>query len=211
MCCRRCDWKNFAACELHCTELLARFPKVSTGLTSIAGLASVQAVPVNHCHDAFGLVMLHTDGWKLVYSGDTRPCRALQQAGKDCTFLIHEATFEAELVEHAKSKKHSTTEEALQAATAMGAYRTVLTHFSQRYSKVPVGLQTAGDAAEDAAKTAIIAFDGMSVPLTLLLELPRLAEGIQLAFAREDTAVQERQARGRQSDLRHEHALLHLE
>ena len=132
--------------------------------------------------------MLHTDGWKLVYSGDTRPCRALQQAGKDCTLLIHEATFEAELIEHAKSKKHSTNEEALQAAAAMGAYRTVLTHFSQRYSKVPVGLQTAEDGAQSAAETAIVAFDGMSVPLTLLSELPRLAEGIQLAFATEDAA-----------------------
>ena len=147
-----------------------------------AGLASVRAVPVNHCHDAFGLVMLHTDGWKLVYSGDTRPCRALQEAGKACTLLIHEATFEPELIEHAKAKRHSTTEEALQVALAMGAYRVILTHFSQRYSKTPVGLHAAGSAAN----TAMIAFDGMSVPLTLLPDLPKLAEGIELAFAVEN-------------------------
>ena len=147
-----------------------------------AGLASVRAVPVNHCHDAFGLVLLHTDGWKLVYSGDTRPCRALQEAGKACTLLIHEATFEPELIEHAKAKRHSTTEEALQVALAMGAYRVILTHFSQRYSKTPVGLQAAGSAAN----TAMIAFDGMSMPLTLLPNLPKLAEGIELAFAVED-------------------------
>lgn len=147
-----------------------------------AGLVSVRAVPVNHCHDAYGLVMLHTDGWKLVYSGDTRPCRALQEAGKACTLLIHEATFEPELIEHAKAKRHSTTEEALQVALGMGAYRAILTHFSQRYSKTPVGLQ----AARSAANTAMIAFDGMSVPLSLLSELPKLAEGIELAFAVED-------------------------
>lgn len=145
----------------------------------LVGLAFLRAVPVNHCYDAFGLVMLHTDGWKLVYSGDTRPCRALQEAGRACTLLIHEATFEAELIEHAKIKKHSTTEEALQVAAAMGAYRTVLTHFSQRYSKVPIGLHS----AENASDTAMIAFDGMSVPLTLLPDLPKLAEGIELAFA----------------------------
>ena len=144
-----------------------------------AGLASLRAVSVNHCYDAFGLVMLHTDGWKLVYSGDTRPCQALQKAGRACTLLIHEATFEAELIEHAKAKKHCTTEEALQAAAAMGAYRTILTHFSQRYSKVPVGLHSAGHASD----TAMIAFDGMSVPLTLLPDLPKLAEGIELALA----------------------------
>lgn len=148
----------------------------------LQGLVSVRAVPVNHCHDAYGLVMLHTDGWKLVYSGDTRPCRALQEAGKACTLLIHEATFEPELIEHAKAKRHSTTEEALQVALGMGAYRAILTHFSQRYSKTPVGLQ----AARSAANTAMIAFDGMSVPLSLLSELPKLAEGIELAFAVED-------------------------
>lgn len=143
-----------------------------------AGLASLKAVPVNHCRDAFGLVMLHGDGWKLVYSGDTRPCRALQEAGKACTLLIHEATFEPELIDHAKAKKHSTTEEALQVAAFMGAYRTILTHFSQRYSKVPVALQT-----NDKANCAMIAFDGMTVPLSLLPDLPRLAEGVSLAFA----------------------------
>lgn len=153
-----------------------------------AGLASVRAVPVTHCHDAFGLVMLHTDGWKLVYSGDTRPSRALQEAGQACTLLIHEATFEPELIEHARAKRHSTTEEALQVALAMGAYRVILTHFSQRYSKTPVGLQAAGTAAN----TAMIAFDGMSVPLTLLPDLPMLAEGIEIAFAADsDDAGQE--------------------
>ena len=136
---------------------------------------------MNHCHDAFGLVMLHTDGWKLVYSGDTRPCRALEAAGKACTILIHEATFEAELIDHAVAKKHSTTQEALQVAAAMGAYRTVLTHFSQRYSKVPVELQT-----DPAARSAMIAFDGMSVPLSLLPKLPLLAEGVAIAFAIDD-------------------------
>ena len=42
------------------------------------------------------------------------------------------------------SKRHSTTEEALQVAADMGAYRTILTHFSQRYPKIPVGIPTEG-------------------------------------------------------------------
>lgn len=126
--------------------------------------------------------MLHTDGWKLVYSGDTRPCRALQEAGRECTLLIHEATFEPELIDHAKAKKHSTTEEALQVSARMCAYRTVLTHFSQRYSKVPVALQKG-----HTAKSAMIAFDGMSIPLTLLPDLPQLAEGVALVFAEEES------------------------
>ena len=118
-----------------------------------------------------------------MYSGDTRPCRALQEAGKACTLLIHEATFEPELIDHARSKKHSTTEEALQVAASMRAYRTILTHFSQRYCKVPVALE-----ANDAATAAVIAFDCMSVPLTLLADLPKLSEGVSLLFAAHELA-----------------------
>ena len=32
--------------------------------------------------------------WKVVYSGDTRPCQELEAAGSGATLLIHEATFE---------------------------------------------------------------------------------------------------------------------
>ena len=38
----------------------------------------------------------------------------------------------------AEAKKHSTTSEALAVGMAMGARRVVLTHFSQRYQKIPV-------------------------------------------------------------------------
>lgn len=39
------------------------------------------------------------------------------------------------MVEQAERKRHSTSQEALLAARQMGAYRTVLTHFSQRYPR----------------------------------------------------------------------------
>ena len=45
--------------------------------------------------------------------------------------LIHEATFGDDKQEEAVNKRHSTIGEALGVATRMGAYRTVLTHFSQ--------------------------------------------------------------------------------
>ena len=63
----------------------------------MAGLVGWQSVAVEHCADAHGLVLRHGSGWSLVYSGDTRPCRRLQEAGQDCTLLIHEATFEPAL------------------------------------------------------------------------------------------------------------------
>lgn len=147
-----------------------------------AGLTLLQSVPVDHCYDAYGLVMQHASGWKLVWSGDTRPCKALQAAGKDCTLLIHEATFAPELQGHAWMKKHSTSVEAMQVAQGMGAYRTILTHLSQRYSKVPFTLAAEGPAAG----SSMIAFDGMRVPFALLPVLPKLLTGVTSIFAVEE-------------------------
>ena len=39
-------------------------------------------VPVDHCTEAYGLALKHQHGWKIVYSGDTRPCPELIEAGK---------------------------------------------------------------------------------------------------------------------------------
>jgi ribonuclease Z len=44
---------------------------------------------------------------------------------------------EDELVEEAKSKLHSTTSQAIEVGQRMGAKFTLLTHFSQRYAKLP--------------------------------------------------------------------------
>ena len=59
-----------------------------------AELTRWQSVRAEHCHDAWSLVLAHRAGWSLVYSGDSRPCARLQAAGRGCTLLIHEATFE---------------------------------------------------------------------------------------------------------------------
>lgn len=67
-----------------------------------AGLRLWLSVAVEHCHDAWALVIEHASGWSLVYSGDTRPCKALTAAGHGCTILIHEATFEPDLINQAR-------------------------------------------------------------------------------------------------------------
>ena len=59
------------------------------------GIAHFVSVPVHHCKDAFACVVGHVDGWRLAFSGDTRPCRAFIEASRGCTLLIHEATFES--------------------------------------------------------------------------------------------------------------------
>jgi hypothetical protein len=113
-------------------------------------------------------------------AGDTRPCARLARAARGATLLIHEATFEPALQREAERKRHSTSAEALQLAASCGAYRTLLTHFSQRYPKYPAGL---GDplAAGWAARPAV-AFDGLYLPLCALQLLPALAPAVAYAL-----------------------------
>ncbi|KAI3896007.1 hypothetical protein MKW92_017970 [Papaver armeniacum] len=156
------------------------------------GLEALISVPVLHCEDAFGLVLKaverhNTDGktipgWKLVYSGDTIPCPELKDASKGATVLIHEATFEENMVEKAKEKNHSTTKQAIDAGGGEyprdGAYRVILTHFSQRYPKIPV-------FDEEHAHKTCIAFDLMSVNIADLPVLPKILPQLKLLFKNE--------------------------
>jgi hypothetical protein len=51
------------------------------------------------------------------YSGDTMPCDALVEAGKDVTLLIHEASMADEELEKAIEKGHSTIRQAIEMGT----------------------------------------------------------------------------------------------
>lgn len=58
-------------------------------------------------------------------------------SGKNTDLLIHEATMEDELEDEAQIKMHSTTSQAIKVGQEMDAKFTLLTHFSQRYAKLP--------------------------------------------------------------------------
>ncbi|KAK9054710.1 hypothetical protein SSX86_025789 [Deinandra increscens subsp. villosa] len=158
-----------------------------------AGLENVISFPVVHCPQAFGVVLKGMDrvnsdgetipGWKIVYSGDTRPCPELVQASRGATVLIHEATFEDALVDEAIARNHSTTSEAIEMGNSAGAYRIILTHFSQRYPKIPVFDQTY-------MHKTCIAFDMMSINFADLHVLPRVLPYLKLLFKNE-TVVDE--------------------
>ena len=96
-----------------------------------SGITSLTLVPVLHCAESYGIVLKHRDGWKLVYSGDTRPSRDLVRAGKNATLLIHEATFTHNLLKKAIVSKHSTDIEAIKVAKDMNADYVILTHFGE--------------------------------------------------------------------------------
>ncbi|XP_044497252.1 tRNAse Z TRZ4, mitochondrial-like isoform X2 [Mangifera indica] len=167
--------------ELHTESSLSdestAFPLLKSlkEVLSKAGLETLVSVPVVHCQEAFGIVLKAAErinkvgkmipGWKIVYSGDTRPCNTLTEASRGATILIHEATFEVGMVMDAVAKRHSTTDEAIEVGS--GAYRTVLTHLSQRYPKIPV-------VDDVGMHKTCISFDLMSINLADLPVLPKL-------------------------------------
>lgn len=142
-------------------------------------LRSLHSQPVVHCAHAYAAVVeggpRGADGWKVVYSGDTRPCPQLATAARGATLLVHEATFEDALDAEAVAKRHSTTRDAVAAGTAAGAYRTLLTHFSQRYPKIPIISDAHGDSTA-------IAFDGLQLSLADLPHLPALLPALRALF-----------------------------
>jgi len=105
---------------------------------SLLNLSDIQAVLVTHCHGARAVSITLPSGFKVSYSGDCRPSKHFELIGQGSTVCIHEATFDDELAGDAQAKNHSTTSEALGVAQGMRAKACVLTHFSQRYQKIPV-------------------------------------------------------------------------
>ena len=112
-------------------------PRINTILRKLTGLANLQSVYVLHCSGARAVSMTWPSGLKISYSGDCRPSKRFTIIGRDSTVLIHEATFDDILAGDAEAKRHSTTREAIAVGLEMRAKRIILTHFSQRYSKIP--------------------------------------------------------------------------
>ncbi|KAJ7372606.1 Zinc phosphodiesterase ELAC protein 2 [Desmophyllum pertusum] len=149
-------------------------------VNSLLEAKEVITVPVDHCPEAYGFVLEHRRGWKIVYSGDTRPCPALIKAGKEADLLIHEATLEDELKAEALAKKHSTTTEAIESGVKMDAKFIMLNHFSQRYPKIPV-------FNEKFTKHTGIAFDHMKIHSSNFSKIPQLLEPLKLCLRRKLT------------------------
>ncbi|KAM3577138.1 hypothetical protein VYU27_001055 [Nannochloropsis oceanica] len=159
-------------------------PFAFTFLKRELGLLNLTNVVVHHCPFAFGVVLDGVAGWRLVYSGDTRPCQRLVQAGKGATILIHEATFESGKAVDAVERKHSTVDEALDVARRMEAKTVILTHFSQRYPKFPV-LPTGSELR------VIVAFDLMTLRFRDVSRAAALLPMLQKLFPSEEEEVGE--------------------
>lgn len=120
-----------------------------------------------HCHWAYSnsisFFMKETSEkiFKISYSGDTRPNvkKFSKGIGYRSNLLLHEATLENELTEDAVKKRHCTINEAIEVSNEMEAEKLILTHFSQRYPKLPQMDNNISVLAEEFC----FAFDGMIV------------------------------------------------
>lgn len=149
---------------------------------SALGLLSIQTCLVHHCLHAYGFSLTidpatngHSEPIKITYSGDTLPCQSLVGIGQNSTVLIHEATMDDSLAEEARLKAHSTTSQALEQAHRMSAKYTILTHFSQRYAKIPI--------IPDNLKNVAIAFDCMEVVLSDFSRLDSMYAPLKVLFS----------------------------
>ncbi|MED6240045.1 Zinc phosphodiesterase ELAC protein 2 [Ataeniobius toweri] len=140
---------------------------------------------VRHCKNAFACSFVHQSGWKLAFSGDTMPCDAFVNIGKNATLLIHEATLEDELEEEAVEKRHSTTSQAIGIGMKMNADFIMLNHFSQRYAKIPL-------FSEDFSDKVGISFDHMKICFRDFKILPKLIPALKTLFAEELEEMEER-------------------
>lgn len=70
-------------------------------------------------------------GLKVVYSGDTKPCKTVEKISEGADLLIHDGTFLE--VEDAKGKHHADVSHAAKVAKSAGVKQLILTHISRRY------------------------------------------------------------------------------
>lgn len=148
------------------------------------GLQKVEVVRADHCKYAYCVSVTMADGFKVSYSGDTRPSpKFASTVGQNSDILIHEATHENELLQEAIAKRHSTLGEALEVGREMKAVKVILTHFSQRYPKLP-------EHADMDLSNVSLAFDGMSVGMSEIdkqvHQLPAFAQVLKEMESDED-------------------------
>jgi len=155
-------------------QIQSEYKSVVTALQ----LQAVETVRVNHRQCPHGIVLTFRDGFKLTYSGDTMPCNELVTAGQESDVLIHEASFEDGMEFDAKNKRHSTISQAIKVGQRMNARYTILTHFSQRYGKLPL-------LPPDIPEGVGIAFDHMRVRPCDLSSLSPTMPGLQAMFVDE--------------------------
>jgi ribonuclease Z len=110
--------------------------------------------------EAADLVGPPRPGRRIVYTGDTRPCRETTRMAQDADLLVHDATFTNDEATRARETSHSTAREAAELARRAGVLRLALTHISARYAEDARPLEREARAV---FRAAVIAHDGLTI------------------------------------------------
>ena len=103
--------------------------------------------------------------------------------------LIHEATMEDDLEIDAAMKHHSTTSQAIDVAERTQSKNLILTHFSQRYSKLPLITERFYE------RNVGVAFDNMTVGPNQLNRLSHVLKPLDILFQEYTEVIMQRQER----------------
>lgn len=188
--------------ELIHNAALLESPMKDNRITKM-GINSISTCLVRHCPHSYGISIEinHRDidksePIKITYSGDTMPSDDLVELGKNSTVLIHEATMEDELAHQAKFKMHSTLSQAIEQGRKMNSKYTLLTHFSQRYAKLPRIEENSLD------ENVGIAFDNMEIVLSDLENLPKLYPTLKIMFSEHCEEMEQKSLKRNQQNVR---------
>ncbi|MGH7448447.1 MAG: ribonuclease Z [Longimicrobiales bacterium] len=99
-------------------------------------------------------------GRRVIYSGDTRPCRETLEIAHEADLLIHDATFAHDEAVRAKETNHSTAREAAELARTAGVVQLALTHISARYADDARPLEREARAI---FRPTVVAHDGLTI------------------------------------------------
>jgi ribonuclease Z len=171
--------------KVDCRDMVAPNrlpPEVLTMMNGRLGITGCFAVPVAHCAYSYAVTLDGTPFGRLSYSGDCRPSTQFAEQAIDTDLLIHEATFEDGMEDEAVLKKHCTAGEALEVGKKMRAKAIVLTHFSQRYPKLPQLKQS-----DDKQHFPIVfAFDFMRITPATLTIAAQLTPALRLLYPEDE-------------------------
>ncbi len=98
-------------------------------------------------------------GRKIVFTGDSLPCDAIEKNAERADLLVHDSCFASSEAEAAKEKFHSTSRQAAETALKAKAKRLLLSHISNRYEDRSVVLREAKEVFHE----SILAKEGMEL------------------------------------------------
>ena len=100
-------------------------------------------------------------GRKIIYTGDTVPCKEVASSSRNADLLIHDCSFSSDYNGDAKEKMHSTSVDAAKTAKKSKVKKLVLTHISSRYKDTSQLLKE----AKAIFPNTIMTEDGLKVKL----------------------------------------------